>query len=65
MGQLLGGVMAETYTQAQRAARAVRVEYEELPHVNTIQVCTTAAKPFFLLGIVTPLQLFCKELTFL
>ena len=37
-GQVIGAVIAETRTQAQRAAKAVVVKYEELTPILTIQV---------------------------
>jgi xanthine dehydrogenase molybdopterin-binding subunit B len=37
-GQIIGAIVAETRTEAQRAAQAVVVEYEELTPIFTIQV---------------------------
>ena len=37
-GQIIGAVVAETQVQAQRAAKCVKVEYEELEPIITIQV---------------------------
>ena len=37
-GQIIGAIIAETRTEAQRAATAVVVEYEELSPIFTIQV---------------------------
>lgn len=38
MGQVIGAVVADTQVHAQRAAKAVKVEYEELEPVITIKV---------------------------
>jgi xanthine dehydrogenase/oxidase len=45
-GQVIGVVLAETKNQAQAAARAVKVEYEELPFILTIAEAI-AADSFF------------------
>jgi len=37
-GQIIGGILAETRSQAQRAAKAVRVTYEDLKPIITIEV---------------------------
>ena len=37
-GQVIGGIVAETQAQAQRAAKMVKVTYEELPRIITIEV---------------------------
>ncbi|XP_023152952.1 xanthine dehydrogenase/oxidase [Amphiprion ocellaris] len=37
VGHIIGAVVADTQLHAQRAAKAVRIEYEELPPVITIQ----------------------------
>ena len=37
-GQVIGGIIAETQVQAQKAAKAVKVTYEELPPIVTIEV---------------------------
>uniref|UniRef100_A0A3B4ZW22 Xanthine dehydrogenase/oxidase n=1 Tax=Stegastes partitus TaxID=144197 RepID=A0A3B4ZW22_9TELE len=37
VGHIIGAVVADTQLHAQRAARAVRIQYEELPPVVTIQ----------------------------
>ncbi|GJN88067.1 hypothetical protein Rhopal_001023-T1 [Rhodotorula paludigena] len=44
-GQIIGAVVAKTKLQAQRAARLVKVEYEDLPHVLTVDQAI-AAKSF-------------------
>ncbi|EDO33869.1 predicted protein [Nematostella vectensis] len=36
-GQAIGAVVAETQAQAQRAAKAVKIEYEDLPRILTIE----------------------------
>ncbi|KAK3741268.1 hypothetical protein QZH41_002954 [Actinostola sp. cb2023] len=36
-GQVIGAILAETQAQAQRAAKAVKVEYVDLPSVITIE----------------------------
>lgn len=38
MGHIIGAVVAKTQLQAQRAVKAVRIEYEERQPVITIQV---------------------------
>lgn len=45
-GQIIGAVVAKTKLQAQRAARKVKVEYEDLPIILTIEEAV-AAKSFF------------------
>lgn len=45
-GQVIGVVLAETKNQAQAAARAVKIEYEELPYILTIDEAI-AAESFF------------------
>ena len=37
-GQIIGGIVAETRDQARKAARCVKVEYEELTPIITIKV---------------------------
>ena len=37
-GHIIGGILAETKTQAQRAAKAVKVTYEDLEPIITIDV---------------------------
>eukprot|EP00158_Paraphelidium_tribonemae_P008585 Partr_v1_DN28619_c0_g1_i3_m49964 putative aldehyde oxidase len=37
VGQLIGLIIADSQQQAQRAAKLVRIEYEELPHILTIE----------------------------
>lgn len=41
-GQMIGVVLAECRVTAQRAARAVQVEYEQLPFIGTIQEAIAA-----------------------
>lgn len=38
MGQVIGAVVADTQIHTQRAAKVVKVEYEELEPVITIKV---------------------------
>lgn len=38
MGQIIGAVLADTQIHAQRAAKSVKVEYERLEEIITIQV---------------------------
>uniref|UniRef100_A0A673BTV6 Xanthine dehydrogenase n=1 Tax=Sphaeramia orbicularis TaxID=375764 RepID=A0A673BTV6_9TELE len=38
VGHIIGAVVADTQSHAQRAAKAVKIQYEELPTVVTIQV---------------------------
>ncbi|XP_008301642.1 xanthine dehydrogenase/oxidase isoform X1 [Stegastes partitus] len=46
VGHIIGAVVADTQLHAQRAARAVRIQYEELPPVVTIQEAI-AAQSFY------------------
>ncbi|CAN9498296.1 unnamed protein product [Ophioblennius macclurei] len=46
VGHIIGAVVADTQIHAQRAARAVRIEYEELPAIITIQEAI-AAQSFY------------------
>ena len=45
-GQVIGVVLAETKNQAQNAAKAIKIEYEELPYILTIDEAI-AANSFF------------------
>ena len=38
VGQVIGAIVAETQAQAQRAANSVKVTYEDLPRILTIEV---------------------------
>ena len=38
-GQTIGAILADTQAHAQKAAKAVKVEYEELDPIITIEVC--------------------------
>ena len=38
VGQVIGAVVAKTQAQAQRAAKMVKISYEELPRILTIEV---------------------------
>ena len=38
VGQVIGAIVAETQAQAQRAAKMVKITYEELPRILTIEV---------------------------
>ena len=38
VGQVIGAIVAETQAQAQRAANLVKVTYEDLPRILTIEV---------------------------
>jgi len=49
VGHIIGAVVADTQLHAQRAAKAVRVQYEELPPVVTIQVRPAHLGPIDLL----------------
>uniref|UniRef100_A0A8C4EZG5 Xanthine dehydrogenase/oxidase n=1 Tax=Dicentrarchus labrax TaxID=13489 RepID=A0A8C4EZG5_DICLA len=46
VGHIIGAVVADTQLHAQRAAKAVRIQYEELPAVVTIQEAI-AAQSFY------------------
>lgn len=48
VGHIIGAVLADTQLHAQRAAKAVKIQYEELQPIVTIQV-----RP------VTPVELTC------
>lgn len=37
-GQIIGAIAAETKAQAQRAAKMVKITYEDLPIILTIEV---------------------------
>lgn len=39
-GHVIGAIIANTQAEAQRAARAVKIQYEELPAIVTIKVLT-------------------------
>lgn len=45
VGHIIGAMVADTQLHAQRAAKAVRIQYEELQPVVTIQVRPPAAAP--------------------
>jgi xanthine dehydrogenase/oxidase len=38
MGQIIGAVVADTQVHAQRAAKLVKIQYEELEPIITIKV---------------------------
>ena len=38
VGQVIGAIAAETQAQAQRAAKMVKIAYEDLPRILTIEV---------------------------
>ncbi|XP_015770301.1 PREDICTED: xanthine dehydrogenase/oxidase-like [Acropora digitifera] len=42
VGQIIGAVLAETQSQAQRAAKMVKITYEELPRILTIEEAIAA-----------------------
>lgn len=42
VGQVIGAVVAETQAQAQRAAKMVKISYEELPRILTIEEAIAA-----------------------
>ena len=50
MGQVIGAVVADTQVHAQRAAKAVKVVYEELEPIITIKVhpFTSTSNVYFL-----------------
>lgn len=45
VGHIIGAVVADTQLHAQRAAKAVRIQYEELQPIITIQVSHLCAHP--------------------
>ena len=46
-GQVIGAIVADTQAQAQRAAKAVKIEYEDLPRILTIEASIQYFSPFF------------------
>jgi len=38
VGQIIGAIAAETQAQAQRAVKMVKITYEDLPTILTIEV---------------------------
>ena len=48
MGQVIGGIVAETQAQAQKAAQLVRVTYEDLPRIITIEVKCSLLHGFYI-----------------
>jgi xanthine dehydrogenase/oxidase len=49
-GQLVGMAVAETQVRAQEAARSVRIDYEELESIVTIEVCLSHFSFFYFFG---------------
>ena len=47
-GQVIGGIVAETQAQAQKAAQLVRVTYEDLPRIITIEVKCSLLHGFYI-----------------
>ena len=48
MGQVIGGIVAETQAQAQKAAQLVSVTYEDLPRIITIEVKCSLLNGFYI-----------------
>ena len=48
MGQVIGGIVAETQAQAQKAAQLVSVTYEDLPRIITIEVKCSLLHGFYI-----------------
>ena len=48
MGQVIGGIVAETQAQAQKAAQLVKVTYEDLPRILTIEVKCSLLHGFYI-----------------
>ena len=48
MGQVIGGIVAETQAQAQKAAQLVKVTYEDLPRIITIEVKSSLLHGFYI-----------------
>ena len=48
MGQVIGGIVAETQAQAQKAANLVKVTYEDLPRIITIEVKCSLLHGFYI-----------------
>ena len=48
MGQVIGGIVAETQAQAQKAAQLVRITYEDLPRIITIEVKCSLLHGFYI-----------------
>lgn len=58
VGHIIGAVVADTQLHAQRAAKAVRIQYEELQPIITIQVRPATPGPL----LTTPVSIFeCKN----
>ena len=47
-GQVIGGIVAETQAQAQKAAQLVKVTYEDLPRIITIEVKCSLLHGFYI-----------------
>lgn len=54
MGQIIGGILAENQAIAQRAAKSVKIQYETLDTILTIEVCNRDETVYsiFLNGII-------------
>ena len=46
VGHVIGAIVADTKPQAQRAVKAVKIIYEELPKILTIEVFVSAKVEF-------------------
>ena len=62
VGQVIGAVVAETQAQAQRAAKMVKISYEELPRILTMEVITLLISQVFPTSFKFNFGLVCRPL---
>ena len=62
VGQVIGAVVAETQAQAQRAAKMVKISYEELPRILTIEVIALLISEVFPASFEFNFDLVCHPL---
>ena len=62
VGQVIGAVVAETQAQAQRAAKMVKISYEELPRILTIEVIALLISRVFRARLKFNFGLVCRPL---
>ena len=62
VGQVIGVVVAETQAQAQRAAKMVKISYEELPRILTIEVIALLISQVFPASLKFNFDLVCHPL---
>ena len=61
MGQVIGGIVAETQAQAQKAAQLVKVTYEDLPRILTIEVKCSLLHGFYISDANGGFFFFCER----